>query len=73
MSRFVLQIVDQSRGRVVVTWPPGSSEEHDLVRAIVQGVQARGVGFLAREAHVLDAVRSVVEDAILSAKAQVRP
>lgn len=72
-SRYVLQVAEIG-GKVVASWPPGLDEERDLVEAVVRGVrdadvtekilasvQAKGVGLLKTEAHVLAAVREAIE------------
>lgn len=72
-SRYVLQVVEKGSGRIVASWPPGLREEQDVIAAIVDGVRAKGVGIFKTEAHVIEAVRSVVADALYQVKAQVKP
>lgn len=70
ISDYELQVVRRGTHQVVARWPPGLEQERDLVDAIVSGlrddhlverivgaVQAKGVGLLKTETHVLAAVR----------------
>ena len=73
-SDYELQVVRRGNKQVVARWPPGLDEERDLVAAVARGVrdqnvteqilaavQAKGVGLLKTEAHVLAAVREALE------------
>lgn len=63
---FLLQIVDQ-QGRVV-RLPGGGALERDLIAACTESIVARGVGFGRSEAHVRQAIRDGMTEAIRALK-----
>lgn len=70
-SNYRLQIVHIPSGGVVVEWPPGLHQEHDLIDEIVERVRSRGVGLFQTEEHVTRDVRAAIEDLLYELKLRV--
>jgi hypothetical protein len=60
-SRFRLQVVNLDTGRVV-EWAPGQQVERDLVTELCARVAAKGVGVGRSTAHVVEDVRTALQD-----------
>lgn len=69
-SKFLLQIVDKTSGKVV-QFEPGKSVEIDLVEDCVKRILTKGVGLLKTEAHVEQDIRDGISEAIKNLKAKI--
>ena len=72
IPRFLLQIVDADAPHAVVRLPAGGALERDLVEACTAAIVAKGVGVLKTEAHVREAIRSGLTEALTALKRETR-
>lgn len=69
-SEYRIQIVAKDNMRVLA-WAPGLEMERDLVEEICRRVEAKGVGAFRSSAHVIEDVRSAIQELLLDLKRQV--
>lgn len=70
MSRFIIQVVEKD-GQRVVEWAPGLAVERQLVTDLCNRVAAKGVGVLRTTAHVVEDVRTSLEELLFELKSDV--
>lgn len=70
MSKFIIQVVNQDSGQVV-EWAPGMAIERQLVDDLCNRVAAKGVGILRPTSHVVEDVRTSLEELLFELKSDV--
>ena len=70
MSKYRIQIIRADQKPVDLI--PGGHAERDLVKAIVDTVMEKGVGFWRTETHVKQAVEDAIQEVIRDLKADVK-
>lgn len=70
MSTFIIQVIDKHTGNVV-EWAPGLAVERQLVEDLCNRVASKGVGILRTTAHVVDDVKTSLEELLFELKSDV--
>ena len=71
-SKYVIQVVEGSTGRVV-QWAPGLAVERQLIDELCNRVAAKGVGLLRSTPKVVEAVRTSLIELLHELKSDVNP
>ncbi len=71
-SVYTIAVLHTESGQIA-RWAPGLEAEVEFIDNLCRRVQAKGVGFLKTEAHVITDVRVAIMELLLDLKREVPP